>query len=71
MAALAVGVVGDEVEGADARAARSWCSGALAQREVVLLEVGVDEQLERALAVRPVALEVGGTRPQPSASDRW
>src|SRR5438445_351613 len=51
VAALAVGVVGDQVEGADALEALVML-GALAQREVVLLEVGGDEALQRALAVR-------------------
>ena len=41
------------------------CSGVLAQREVVLLEVGVDEELERALAVGPVARE-SSAGPAPS-----
>ena len=40
----------------------------LVQREVVLLEVGVDEQLERAFADGPSRTIVGGTTPQPSAS---
>ena len=54
VAALAVGVVRDEIEGADARQGRAVLR-ALAEREVVLLELGVDEQLDRAWAVRALA----------------
>ena len=70
VAALAVGVVGEEVEGADRAQLVVEVGPALEQREVVLLEVGGDEQLERALAERA---RRGGPwaarRPSPSASD--
>ena len=54
--ALAVGVVRDEIEGAEARERRAMLR-ALAEREVVLLELGVDEQLDGARAVRALARE--------------
>ena len=51
---LPVGVVGDDVEYADPLEARV-VRGVVAEGEVVLLEVGRDEELERALAVGPLA----------------
>src|SRR5579875_153254 len=54
VAALAVGVVGEEVEAGDATK-RRVVPLVLEQREVVLLEVRLDEALERSLAERPVA----------------
>src|SRR2546428_248119 len=55
VAALPVGVVGNEVEEADPLQ-RAAMRGILVQREVVLLEVGRNEKLERPFAVRSVAL---------------
>src|SRR6266508_4920286 len=53
-AALAVGVVGDEV--VDADLLEAWeVARVLAQREPVLLELGLEEELERAFAVRALA----------------
>src|SRR2546425_8101113 len=54
VAALAVGVVGDQVEDADAREPVA-VRGLLAEREVVLLEVRLHELLQRALAVGSLA----------------
>src|SRR5882724_7260199 len=56
MAALPVGVVGDEIEEADALEL-GVVLGILAQGEVVLLEVSRNEELERALTVGTVALD--------------
>src|SRR5207253_2180751 len=58
VAALAVGVVGHQVERADALE-RIVVGGDLAQREVMLLEVGGHEALQRAGAVRTLADVVG------------
>ncbi len=62
MAALAVGVVGDEVERADLLEPRVVLR-ALEQGEVVLLEVGMDEGLERPRAVRSLAQDRGRDEP--------
>src|SRR6266436_2115108 len=51
VAALPVGVVGDEIEHADLLEALAMAR-VLAQREPVLLELGLEEELERAFAVR-------------------
>ena len=69
VAALAVGVVGQQVEGAD-RPELVVVVLVLEQGEVVLLEVGVDEPLQRALARAAPrrAARSAGTRSQPSAS---
>src|SRR5437879_3494739 len=53
VAALAVRVVSEEVEEADPLEP-AVMRGVLVQREVVLLEVGLYEELERTLAVGPV-----------------
>ena len=55
--ALAVGVVHEEVEGRDRHELRGWVSLAVVEREVVLLEVGGDEQLQRSLTERRVVAE--------------
>src|SRR4029450_9950337 len=62
--ALAVGIVGEEVEEADA-AEGVVVRRVLHQAEVVLFEVGMDEELERPLTVRPLARD--GKRDQPPA----
>ena len=69
VAALAVGVVGEQVEHADALQL-VVVRARPREREVVLLEVGVDEPLQRARrrAGRRRAATVSGTRSQPSAS---
>ncbi len=54
VAALAVGVVGQQVEGAD-RAQGAMAVGVLVEGEVVLREVGGHEALHRPLAQRAVA----------------
>ena len=51
VAALPVGVVGDEVVDADLLEALA-VARVFAQGEPVLLELGLDEELERPLAVR-------------------
>ena len=69
VAALAVGVVADEVEGAHGPEL-VVVRLVLVEREVVLLEVGVDEPLQRAHArAGPSRRIVSGTMSQPSASD--
>src|SRR5467141_2559100 len=62
VAALAVGVVGDEIEGADAGEPLAVLRR-LAEREVVLAEVRVNELLQRALAIG--AVTPNGERDQP------
>ena len=59
MAALPVGVVGEQVEGADLPQP-VVVLGSLDQGEVVLLEVGRHEALERSLAEGPVSLHGRG-----------
>src|SRR5262249_51673841 len=56
VSALAIGVVRDQVEGAQARE-RVALLRTGPEREVVLLEVGIDEQLNGARAVRTLPLE--------------
>ena len=69
VAALAVRVVGQEVERADALELGPP-SLVLDEREVVLLEVGVDEPLQRTQAERHVARSiVTGTRSHPNAAE--
>jgi hypothetical protein len=53
VAALPVGVVGDEVVDADLLEALA-VARVFAKREPVLLELGLDEELERPLAQGPV-----------------
>ena len=62
VAALAVGVVGEEVEDAHAPEA-VVVGGVLDQGEEMLLEVGVHEELERSLSVGAVPLDGQGDEP--------
>ena len=62
VAALAVGVVGHQVEEADALE-RLAVLALLQQREVVLAEVGRHEELERPLSERPLPLSREGHQP--------
>src|SRR5882724_715332 len=62
VAALAVGVVGDQIEGADPGELIA-VRGLLTEREVVLREVRGHELLQRALAVGPVAPHREGHEP--------
>src|SRR5262249_40228229 len=64
VAALAIGVVGDEIEETHPLELRPVL-GLLPQGEVVLLEIGIDEELEGAFAVRPVALDRERHEPPP------
>src|SRR5262249_61009318 len=59
VAGFAIGVVGDEVEETETLKTLD-VRGILAQREVVLGEVGIHEELERALAIRSVPLDRRG-----------
>ena len=58
VAALAVGVIGEQIEDADALEPIAVL-GVLAQREVVLLEIGGHEELDRSLAIRAVTADGG------------
>src|SRR5438876_1114549 len=62
VAALAVGVVGDQIERADPGELIT-VRGLLAEREVVLGEVRVHELLQRAFAVGPIAPHREGHEP--------
>src|SRR5262249_28672339 len=64
VAALPVRVVGEEVEEADLL---ELCPvlGALEEREIVLLEVRLHEELERALAERPLSQRGEGDEARP------
>ena len=57
---LAVGVVGENVEQGDLTKAIVQVFPRLEEREVMLLEVGVDEQLQRAFAHWPVSQQRDG-----------
>ena len=59
MPALAVGVVGDDVEHGDVAQLGVQLGSLLGDREVVLAVVGVDEPLQRPLAERAVLAEHG------------
>jgi hypothetical protein len=69
VAALPVGVVGDEVVDADLLEALA-VARVFAKREPVLLELGLDEELERPLAQGACFLLIGNGRQQRLPSRR-
>src|SRR5262249_7233557 len=64
MPALAVGVVRDQIEGAEARERRPL-PRTPRDREVMLVELGVDEQLHGAWAIGALARERRRDEPEP------